>query len=60
MREISWKCECGTELVVRYPSHAHLTSQKVTCTCGKGREQMLGSPLEVFTREKDGELRRQS
>jgi hypothetical protein len=53
MRELSWKCKCGAEWVLRYPSHAHLTSQKVVCTCGESREQMLGSPLEFFKRDED-------
>jgi hypothetical protein len=58
MREISWKCKCGADLVLRYPSHAHLTNQKVVCTCGESREQMLGSPVELFKRDKDGSLQR--
>jgi len=55
MRDQSWTCDCGTKLMVRWPSHAHLITQTFTCPdCQKGREYWVGHPHEFYRLDETG------
>lgn len=57
MREQSWTCECGTKLLLRWPSHANLeTNRAVTCPCGKPTMHIVGLPLEFYRHDEKGNL----
>jgi DNA-directed RNA polymerase subunit RPC12/RpoP len=58
MREESWTCHCGAKLVLRWPSHAHLTNTRaVACPeCEKPSLHIAGLPLEFYRADENGKL----
>jgi len=58
MRTLEFTCECGTKIMVRWPSRSNQTQQTIQCPdCIRGRELWVGTPFEVFYLDDTGNWR---